>query len=428
MIPFLSSITALKVVTNSVKHASLLIDHGIDTMILGGTIKIATNAVLGINAGEQLRKLRFNRCFMGMNGAHSEAGFTTPDPEEALIKQIALEHSQQAYVLLDHSKFQQTTFAQVAFIEGATIITDYCPKLFSEIQSKNNHYGGNTMIYTVTLNPSIDFIVHVDHLEIGTLNRMKQDFKLPGGKGINVSRILKRIGISSTTLGFVGGFTGRFIEEWLTKEEINSNFTQVAADTRINIKLKSGEETEINGLGPVIQEQEIAELKHQLAALSAEDIVILSGSKPAGLPADFYKELIKIVKEAGAEFVIDTTGAELFDALSDQPLLIKPNNHELAELYETSFSTIEDILPYGQRMLKDGAKNVIVSLGGDGALLFTGNEIYRSNVLKRPLKNSVGAGDSMIAGFIGRYAKTKDVVEAFKWGSLVAVPLRSQMI
>ncbi len=272
------------------------------------------------------------------------------------------------------------------------------------------------MIYTVTLNPSIDFIVHVDHLEIGALNRMKQDFKLPGGKGINVSRILKRIGIASTALGFVGGFTGRFIEEWLTKEEINSNFTQVAADTRINIKLKSGEETEINGLGPVIRQQEIAELKHQLATLSAEDIVILSGSKPAGLPTDFYKELIKIVKEADAEFVIDTTGAELFDALSDQPLLIKPNNHELAELYETSFSTIEDILPYGQRMLKDGAKNVIVSLGGDGALLFTGNEIYRSNVLKRPLKNSVGAGDSMIAGFIVRYAKTKDVVEAFKWG------------
>ena len=263
------------------------------------------------------------------------------------------------------------------------------------------------MIYTVTLNPSIDFIVHVDHLEIGALNRMKQDFKLPGGKGINVSRILKRIGISSTALGFVGGFTGRFIEEWLTKEEINSNFTQVAADTRINIKLKSGEETEINGLGPVISDKEIGELKQQLAALSAEDIVILSGSKPAGLPA---------VKEAGAEFVIDTTGAELFDALTDQPLLIKPNNHELAELYETSFSTIEDILPYGQKMLKDGAKNVIVSLGGDGALLFTGNEIYRSNVLKRPLKNSVGAGDSMIAGFIGRYAKTKDVVDAFKWG------------
>ena len=167
------------------------------------------------------------------------------------------------------------------------------------------------MIYTVTLNPSIDFIVHVDHLEIGALNRMKQDFKLPGGKGINVSRILKRIGIASTALGFVGGFTGRFIEEWLTKEEINSNFTQVAADTRINIKLKSGEETEINGLGPVILQQEIAELKHQLATLSAEDIVILSGSKPAGLPTDFYKELIKIVKEAGAEFVIDTTGAEL---------------------------------------------------------------------------------------------------------------------
>ncbi len=207
-------------------------------------------------------KLRFNRCFMGMNGAHSEAGFTTPDPEEALIKQIAFVSSQHAYVLLDHSKFQQTTLLKLPLSKVRRSSPIIAQKLFSEIQSKNNHYGGNTMIYTVTLNPSIDFIVHVDHLEIGALNRMKQDFKLPGGKGINVSRILKRIGIASTALGFVGGFTGRFIEEWLTKEEINSNFTQVAADTRINIKLKSGEETEINGLGPVIRQQEIAELKH----------------------------------------------------------------------------------------------------------------------------------------------------------------------
>ncbi|OTN76280.1 hypothetical protein A5886_001357 [Enterococcus sp. 8G7_MSG3316] len=128
MIPYLQKIQKLKVVTNSVKHASLLIDYGIDTLILGGTIKIATNAVLGISAAEQLRKLRFNRCFMGMNGGHTEAGFTTPDPEEATIKQIAIEQSQQGYVLLDHSKFQQTTFAQVAAIEAATIITDYCPK------------------------------------------------------------------------------------------------------------------------------------------------------------------------------------------------------------------------------------------------------------------------------------------------------------
>lgn len=272
------------------------------------------------------------------------------------------------------------------------------------------------MIYTVTLNPSIDFIVHVDHLAIGALNKMTQDFKLPGGKGINVSRILKRIDVDSTALGFVGGFTGTFISDWLTKEAIDHQFTSVTDDTRINIKLKSGEETEINGLGPAISESEIADLKAKFSQLKPDDIVILSGSKPAGLTADFYEDLIELVQNAGADFVIDTTGAELFAALPAHPLLIKPNNHELAELYQTSFSSIEDILPYGQKMLQDGAKNVIVSLGGDGALLFSGEKIYRTNVLKRPLKNSVGAGDSMIAGFIGRYAETRDVVEAFKWG------------
>ncbi len=272
------------------------------------------------------------------------------------------------------------------------------------------------MIYTVTLNPSIDFIVHVDHLAIGALNKMTQDFKLPGGKGINVSRILKRIDVDSTALGFVGGFTGTFISDWLTKEAIDHQFTSVTDDTRINIKLKSGEETEINGLGPAISESEIADLKAKFSQLKPDDIVILSGSKPAGLAADFYEDLIKLVQKAGADFVIDTTGAELFAALPAHPLLIKPNNHELAELYQTSFSSIEDILPYGQKMLQDGAKNVIVSLGGDGALLFSGEKIYRTNVLKRPLKNSVGAGDSMIAGFIGRYAETRDVVDAFKWG------------
>lgn len=272
------------------------------------------------------------------------------------------------------------------------------------------------MIYTVTLNPSIDFIVHVDHLAIGALNKMTQDFKLPGGKGINVSRILKRINVDSTALGFVGGFTGTFISDWITKEAIDHQFTSVTDDTRINIKLKSGEETEINGLGPAISESEIADLKAKFSQLKPDDIVILSGSKPAGLAADFYEDLIELVQNAGADFVIDTTGAELFAALPAHPLLIKPNNHELAELYQTSFSSIEDILPYGQKMLQDGAKNVIVSLGGDGALLFSGEKIYRTNVLKRPLKNSVGAGDSMIAGFIGRYAETRDVVEAFKWG------------
>ncbi|MBO0480918.1 1-phosphofructokinase [Candidatus Enterococcus courvalinii] len=272
------------------------------------------------------------------------------------------------------------------------------------------------MIYTVTLNPSIDFIVRVDGLKLGDLNRMTEDFKLPGGKGINVSRILKRIDSNSTALGFLGGFTGEFISDWLKKEQIHTLFTKVHEDTRINIKLKSDAETEINGLGPVISNEEINELKQALSTVEAGDIVVLSGSTPASLRKGFYQELIEIIRDKGADFVIDTTGEDLKNALSKEPLLIKPNNHELAELYQTSFESIEDIIPYGRKLLAEGAQNVLISMAGDGALLFTKEGAYQSNVLVRPLKNSVGAGDSMIAGFIGSFSQHQDAVEAFKWG------------
>lgn len=272
------------------------------------------------------------------------------------------------------------------------------------------------MIYTVTLNPSIDYIVHVEQLMIGDVNRMKNDLKLPGGKGINVSRILKRIDNDSTALGFLGGFTGRFIEEWLERENIQTNFTTVADDTRINIKLKADEETEINGQGPVVSVEEMNGLKKVLENLTSTDIVVLSGSKPASVPTGFYQKLIEIIKGKGASFVIDTTGADLMDALEKGPLLVKPNNHELAELYQTSFNSVEDIFPFGQRLLDEGAQHALVSMAGDGALLFTEDGVFRSNVLKREVKNSVGAGDSMIAGFVGNYTKTQDPVEAFKWG------------
>lgn len=272
------------------------------------------------------------------------------------------------------------------------------------------------MIYTVTLNPSIDYIVHIDQLVIGDVNRMKSDLKLPGGKGINVSRILKRVNNDSTALGFLGGFTGSFIKEWLEKETIQTNFTTVSDDTRINIKLKASEETEINGQGPTVSVKEMADLKKILGNLSSSDIVVLSGSKPASVPTGFYQELIEIIKAQGASFVIDTTGADLMDALEKKPLLVKPNNHELADLYQTTFNSVEDIYPFGQRLLDEGAQHALVSMAGDGALLFTNEGIYRSNVLKRSVKNSVGAGDSMIAGFVGNFTKTKNAVEAFKWG------------
>ena len=160
----------------------------------------------------------------------------------------------------------------------------------------------------------------------------------------------------------------------------------MSADTRINIKLKSDTETEINGLGPALTNEEIQELKQAVSRVQAGDIVVLSGSTPASLRKGFYEELIQIVKEKGAEFVIDTTGEDLMNALSQKPLLVKPNNHELAELYHTTFTSIEDILPYGHRLLEEGAQHVIISMAGDGALLFTTEGVYRSNVLKRPLK------------------------------------------
>ena len=272
------------------------------------------------------------------------------------------------------------------------------------------------MIYTMTLNPSIDYIVHVSDLKMGDVNRMTHDFKLPGGKGINVSRILQRIGSTSTALGFLGGFTGNFIQDWLQQEQIDCRFTVVKEDTRINVKLKAAEETEINGAGPTLSDDEIEQLKASLADIKAGDIVVLSGSTPASLRKGFYHELIQIIKEKQAEFVIDTTGDDLMQALSARPLLVKPNNHELADLYNTTFHSIEDIIEHAKKLQASGAQNVLISMAGDGALLINESGIYQSNVLKRPLKNSVGAGDSMIAGFIGQFAKSGDAVEAFKWG------------
>ncbi|WP_088815563.1 MULTISPECIES: 1-phosphofructokinase [Listeria] len=272
------------------------------------------------------------------------------------------------------------------------------------------------MIYTITLNPSIDYIVEVADLKIGDLNRMKRDYKLPGGKGINVSRVLNQLGVKTIASGFLGGFTGRFIAEWLTKEGIATDFADIADDTRINIKLKAGDETEINGLGPDITEAEVAAFFAQLEKVQANDVVILSGSVPPSLGANFYDRIIQLCLKKGAEFMIDTTGAELLRALSKKPILIKPNHHELAELFGVHFESKEDLIPYGKKCLELGAKHVIVSMAGDGALLFTGDDVYFAEPIKGQVKNSVGAGDSMIAGFVGTFAETGDPVRAFQFG------------
>lgn len=272
------------------------------------------------------------------------------------------------------------------------------------------------MIYTVTLNPSIDFIVRLDHLELGSVNRMTSDDKFAGGKGINVSRILQRLDVDNTATGFIGGFTGRFVEDGLTAEGIKTNFVQVSEDTRINVKIKAGEETEINGAGPKISDEKLEELKAILAGLSSEDTVVFAGSAPSSLGNQVYNTLIPIAKKAGAEVVCDFEGQTLLDSLNYQPLLVKPNNHELADIFDVELNGLDDIEKYAREILAKGAKNIIISMAGDGALLVTPEAAYFAKPIKGTVKNSVGAGDSMVAGFTGEYVKSGDPIEALKWG------------
>lgn len=272
------------------------------------------------------------------------------------------------------------------------------------------------MIYTVTLNPSIDFIVRIDSVEIGSVNRMDSDDKYVGGKGINVSRILKRLGHDNTATGFIGGFTGQFIKDGLQDEGIASQFIEVDQDTRINVKIKADQETEINGAGPVVTEAQVEALKSILSSLTNEDTVVFAGSAPANLGNQIYNELIPVAKKAGAEVVCDFEGQTLLDSLAHQPLLVKPNNHELEAIFGVKLNGLADVEKYAREILAKGAKNVIISMAGDGALLVTPEAAYFAKPIKGTVKNSVGAGDSMVAGFTGEFVTSHDPVEALKWG------------
>lgn len=272
------------------------------------------------------------------------------------------------------------------------------------------------MIYTVTLNPSIDFIIRIDHLETGSVNRMDSDDKFAGGKGINVSRVLKRLGTENTATGFLGGFTGRFIQESLVNEGIISNFVNVTEDTRINVKIKSEKETEINGQGPKITDENLTALEAILSKLSDEDTVVFAGSAPSSLGNEIYKELIPLVRNTGAHVICDFEGQTLLDSLAYNPLLVKPNNHELEEIFNVTLKDVDDVEYYARKILDMGAQNVIISMARDGALLVTKDAAYFAKPIKGQVKNSVGAGDSMVAGFTGEYVKSKDPIEALKWG------------
>ena len=273
------------------------------------------------------------------------------------------------------------------------------------------------MIYTVTLNPAIDYIVRLDHVETGAVNRMASEDKFAGGKGINVSRVLKRLDIENTATGFIGGFTGRFIEDVLTSEAISTNFVTVDQDTRINVKIKADEETEINGRGPIISNDELEALYKQLDALTDKDTLILAGSIPSSLPSDMYELIMERLQHKNIRIVVDATKDLLTRVLPYKPFLIKPNNHELSEIFGRPLSTKEDLVEAAKALQEKGAQHVLISMAGDGAILVAADgTVYTSPAPKGTLVNSVGAGDSMVAGFITGFEKTGDLQEALYWG------------
>ena len=272
------------------------------------------------------------------------------------------------------------------------------------------------MIYTCTLNPSIDYIIQVKEFHLGELNKIDQELKFPGGKGINVARVLNRLGVECRALGFVGGFTGNFIESYLQREKIDFDFIKVAGDSRINIKLKTGIETEINGLGPVITDEQLEQMMKKFEQLTSEDVLVLAGSIPTSLPDDLYERIAKLCTKNGVKVVVDASGKTLLKILDHKPFLLKPNHHELGELFDVEINNAKEAIPYGQKLIELGAENVIVSLAGKGALFINKDMVLHANVPRGEVKNSVGAGDSVVAGFIGTYIKEQNLEDAFKFG------------
>ena len=275
------------------------------------------------------------------------------------------------------------------------------------------------MIYTVTLNPSIDYVIKVDKLTTGNINRVNEEHVYPGGKGINVTRILKSLDNDNIALGFVSGFTGDYIINSLQELNLKSDFIKVKEGfTRINVKVKSEEETEINGQGPKISEEELNQFYKVIDKLVDGDILILSGSIPSCLDERLYESIMKKVEDRDIKVIVDATKNLLLNVLKYKPFLIKPNNHELAEMFNVELNSTEDVVFYARKLKEMGAQNVLISMGKDGALLVTENdEVFASSVAKGEVVNSVGAGDSMVAGFIAGYLKSNSYEEALRLGA-----------
>lgn len=274
------------------------------------------------------------------------------------------------------------------------------------------------MIYTVTFNPSLDYIVSVDDFTLGRVNRTTKELVYPGGKGVNVSLVLKNLGMENTALGFIAGFTGTEIERGLKDWGCLTDFIKIPEGmSRINMKLRSQEESEINGQGPKISEDALEELYRKLDAMDPGDVLVLAGSIPNSMPDSSYEQILARVQGRDIRSVVDATGDLLVNVLKYHPFLIKPNNHELEEIFHVPMDSKETIVAHAKKMQEMGAENVLISMAGDGAILVAADgSVWQSPAPKGKVVNSVGAGDSMVAGFITGYLKSQSYEEAFHMG------------
>ena len=275
------------------------------------------------------------------------------------------------------------------------------------------------MIYTITFNPAVDLVIQVPNCQLGTLNRSMGEEYVAGGKGINMSIVLKRLGIDNIATGFLGGFSGKYIEEFLEKEGITPQFISIEGTTRINVKVKGEVETEINAAGPTVDAEKFQRLMNYFEEVLKEgDTVFLAGNAAPGLDESSYVEVAKLCHARGVKLVLDTTKESLLACLPYQPFMIKPNQQELEELFGVNIKTQDEIIHYAFQLQKKGACNVLVSCGSEGAFLVSETgEVFASNVPTGKLINSVGAGDSMLAAFMAKFIETSDYKESLKQGA-----------
>lgn len=274
------------------------------------------------------------------------------------------------------------------------------------------------MVYTVTFNPSIDYIVSVDDFKLGLTNRTSSELLLPGGKGLNVSMVLRNLGIRNTAIGFAAGFTGEEIIRRIEQMGVQADFIMIENGiSRINLKLKSIDGTEINGCGPTIDQAAVKKLMEKLKVLKPGDTLVLAGSIPVSMPDDMYRRIMAHLADRELNIVVDATKDLLVNVLEYHPFLIKPNNHELGEIFDVELKSREEVIPYARKLQKMGARNVLVSMAGEGAVLLAEDgTVYESAAPKGTLVNGVGAGDSMVAGFLAGWLEKKEYRYAFEMG------------